>query len=1205
MKKKLLYSIVMLLFVTGTMNAFVKEQIAPIERVEATTKTENLKTNYTVTLKVKTNGVESDIGGKLISTNGVLSGVHGTKVSLKPTAHAGYRFVGYQSFLASGNSTDGLLPIENDSFDISDKTGSVTVYALFETIPIDLNVYFSDDFSNDSLSNYQISSNLTGRVAVTDGRLNIHAPGVSSIVPVLSRAIEENVATGYEVTFNLQQIGDVKAWNTFRVVFKENADGSVHALELTGKTAIVRRLTSISAPNQAGDKYAESSLNLGSELHNIKITVKGDIVSVTDNATPIVSYTSPNAWGGASAKVAFTPISNRSVALDDIVIKKTRTLRTVRVVTRLDGRAVTDIQPGVIKGIDNQVFVNDPLNMSVIAKIGYDFKSFKDETGKVLDLSTYRVPTGSEELVLYADFTTAKAVDREAKTFYIDSRAGNDRSNGESAATAWKTLGKLRDITLVPGDRVLIKRGSRFVGAASALNFKGSGTVTAPIVISTYGEGERPLLEAQGEVGNVVRLYNQEYITIESLAVTNLDPKFNMSFELNGNNNRSKSLRGVHVVAEDFGVVHGITIRDMHIHDINGSLSSKWNGGIFFDAGGSTVPTKYDGVLIENNYVERVDRSGIKLVGSTWANQNLKNNKNLPLNWYPSTNVVLRGNRIEKAGGDSITVRDTDGALVEYNISADARYQDTGYNAGIWPFQASNTVLQYNEAFRTHGVTDGQGLDLDHVANNSVMQYNYSHDNEGGFMLIMNWYEQTSPTVRYNISQNDKDKTFEFARGGAAGTAIYNNTIYSDSKLMGRSGVIDMPGASSGTGVKDIFFFNNIFYYANGEKMFVEASDAPKYKDKIHFYNNAYIGVEVPESDSKAITEGVALNAKGTGPTDNKTMIANAGKYLTGQLDGYKLPENSLLATKGVTKDDAITYFYKKLGVSQQVDFLEKGSATMSPTAAFDLNRTTNSVDAIARKYPVITGVTYDKDFFGAHLQADVVSVGAAQGEMKPTEVAPTRQLRDLKTGVSVILAGQDAKNVAAVTVAPVSLQNLPASSSLHETHNLYEIDLFNAAGGKVKLEGKATVRMPIQNGKEVGKVVYVVATGDTYKEELLNYRVEEGYAHFEVNHFSKYGVVYSATGSTEALKNSSTSSLMSAGGSGVSTAAKTFGGASTKKISGQTTDTTVNASTSNGILPDTGSANMLLAPGMTTVSIVSVVGTVLLVFGIKSLLKK
>lgn len=51
-----------------------------------------------------------------------------------------------------------------------------------------------------------------------------------------------------------------------------------------------------------------------------------------------------------------------------------------------------------------------------------------------------------------------------------------------------------------------------------------------------------------------------------------------------------------------------------------------------------------------------------------------------------------------------------------------------------------------------------------------------------------------------------------------------------------------MPGTAGGTGVRDIFF-NNIFYFADDEKMFVEASDAPKYKDNVHFYNNAYVGV--------------------------------------------------------------------------------------------------------------------------------------------------------------------------------------------------------------------------------------------------------------------------------------------------------------------------------------------------------------------------
>ncbi|HIH7952409.1 TPA: InlB B-repeat-containing protein [Streptococcus suis] len=975
-KKIFLNSAIILLSVTcftGSVDALDNSRVIAIP-----SEIVNSENTYNITLKAKTDGVESDLGGSIVSENGVLSGSNGTKINLKITTNPGYRFVGYQSFLENGNSTDGLLPIENDSFEISDKTGNVTVIAIFESVPVDESIYFSDDFSVENINNYVISENLVGKIGISDGKMNLHAPGISSIKPILTKPIEDNATSGYEIGFTLQQIGEVKPWNTFRIVFKEDHDGFIYALEFSGQAAFLKKLSSIDAPLQSGEKYAETSHILGSEEHKVRLVVKGNSVTVSDNGIPLLSYNSPNNWNDAQASIVFSPVSNRSVSLDDIIVRRTQTLRPFRVVSRLDGQEVSGVLPGSIKGTTSQVFVGDSLNLEVIEKSGYQFIGFKDSAGNFLDLTTFVVPNEESELVLYADFESVDVVIREPKTFYIDSLGGNDSNNGETENSAWKSFEQLRKKSFVAGDRILIKRGSRFVGESAFLTFKGSGSQNTPILISSYGEGELPLLEGQGKIENVIKLYNQEFITIENLEITNLDPNFSTSFELNSNNNRTKSLRGLHVVAEDYGVVHDINIRNLYIHDINGNLSSKWNGGIFFDVYGTTIPTKYDGILIENNYLERVDRSGIKLVGSTWANQNLKNNKNVPLNWYPSTNVVVRGNRIEKAGGDSLTVRDTDGALIEYNISADARYQNTGYNAGIWPFQASNTVIQYNESFRTHGVQDGQGLDLDHISNNSVMQYNYSHDNEGGFMLIMNWYEQTSPTVRYNISQNDKDKIFELARGGAQGTAIYNNTIYSDSKLTGRAGVIDMPSTSGGTGVKDIFLFNNIFYFVDGEKMLVEASDAGKYKDNIHFYNNAYVGVEVP-NDPRAITEGIELNGIGTGPIDNKSMIANTGKYLTGQLDGYKIPFNSVLANSGVSKEDAITYFYEKLGIQQQIDFIENGSLNMSPIEAFSLARQTNSIDAIARSYPKIDGVNYDIDFFGESILTDNLSIGAAQ----------------------------------------------------------------------------------------------------------------------------------------------------------------------------------------------------------------------------------
>ena len=50
------------------------------------------------------------------------------------------------------------------------------------------------------------------------------------------------------------------------------------------------------------------------------------------------------------------------------------------------------------------------------------------------------------------------------RTYYV-SEAGNDRNDGLSPEKAWKTLSKVNDIALAPGDRVLFHCGD--VSAAS------------------------------------------------------------------------------------------------------------------------------------------------------------------------------------------------------------------------------------------------------------------------------------------------------------------------------------------------------------------------------------------------------------------------------------------------------------------------------------------------------------------------------------------------------------------------------------------------------------------------------------------------------------------------------------------------------------------------------------------------------------------
>jgi hypothetical protein len=64
-------------------------------------------------------------------------------------------------------------------------------------------------------------------------------------------------------------------------------------------------------------------------------------------------------------------------------------------------------------------------------------------------------------------------------TYYVDGDSGNDANAGTSAAAPWKTIGKVNQQTLLPGDIVYFK--GTFSGEVLSLNE--SGTAQAPIVL--------------------------------------------------------------------------------------------------------------------------------------------------------------------------------------------------------------------------------------------------------------------------------------------------------------------------------------------------------------------------------------------------------------------------------------------------------------------------------------------------------------------------------------------------------------------------------------------------------------------------------------------------------------------------------------------------------------------------------------------------
>ena len=76
-------------------------------------------------------------------------------------------------------------------------------------------------------------------------------------------------------------------------------------------------------------------------------------------------------------------------------------------------------------------------------------------------------------------------------TFYVDSKRGRDEASGLSEKAAWQSLEKVNDAELIPGDRVLFRRGGLWRGQLVPQ----SGSNGAPIVYGAYGKGEKPIIE--------------------------------------------------------------------------------------------------------------------------------------------------------------------------------------------------------------------------------------------------------------------------------------------------------------------------------------------------------------------------------------------------------------------------------------------------------------------------------------------------------------------------------------------------------------------------------------------------------------------------------------------------------------------------------------------------------------------------------------
>ncbi|MCW6659791.1 endo-alpha-N-acetylgalactosaminidase family protein [Aerococcaceae bacterium NML191292] len=124
----------------------------------------------------------------------------------------------------------------------------------------------------------------------------------------------------------------------------------------------------------------------------------------------------------------------------------------------------------------------------------------------------------------------------------------------------------------------------------------------------------------------------------------------------------------------------------------------------------------------------------------------------------------------------------------------------------------------------------------------------------------------------------------------------------------------------------------------------------------------------------------------------------------------------------------------------------------------------------------------------------------------KPQEPV-VREYTDTPTNVTVVFAENEAAPIKGIKVSVVSEAESKQHPALAEKeHKLYDIEAVDAQQVDVDITQPAMVKLPIEAGKQLDKVLYLPENAEA---EVLDHTVENGFAVFQARHFSLYALVY------------------------------------------------------------------------------------------------
>ncbi len=384
---------------------------------------------------------------------------------------------------------------------------------------------------------------------------------------------------------------------------------------------------------------------------------------------------------------------------------------------------------------------------------------------------------------------------------YYVSLLGDDSNVGTSKTCPWRSVARVNAAQLLPGDSVRFHANQTFVGNL-CLTSEGKNLGNQPITVGSYGSG-RATIDAGCGTGFLVKDMGGVHL---------------VGLNFVGAGAAKNAGSGILFVNTLLG---GVKLADIRIHCVD--VSGFKDSGICLKA--EPKDGSWSGFRdVRITYTTSHDNgdAGIICIGA-W---NPKREGYSHADFYVGRCSAYRNAGIPGKGshsGNGIVLAQVEGALIErcraYENGGLNDY-DGGGPVGIWAWDADRVVLQFNESHhnRTGSSKDGGGFDLDGGVRNSIVQYNYSHDNDGPGYLLAQFSGARAfygNVIRHNVSVNDGRKNryggihlwSTGASGGITDTTFYANIIYMAQAAAGSPAAVDC----TSNGIRNIRFHNNSF----------------------------------------------------------------------------------------------------------------------------------------------------------------------------------------------------------------------------------------------------------------------------------------------------------------------------------------------------------------------------------------------------------